>query len=388
MKRFLVAATAAAGLVSATIAQPARAAEPNDPQQFNIGALLAMTGSAPAYGKVMSQGILLAAQEINADGGIDGIKLNPIIEDHQSGKAKAGVDAMKRLLSLHHVQAVLSSFSPPTLAIAPIADREKVFVINGGGVSAKLINASKYMVHNRVLASTLAAGVIERAKQHECKRLAIVHWKTDAGDSARDVFKKLWTGDGREVVAVESVVQGVGNVDTQAAKVRVSRPDCVALGLFQPEVGLVVKRLREVGITVPLIGIEWTPEDAKIAGGRGEGFEYITEVFRPTEENPWSKKFHDTYKAKYGEEPDLYAANYYEGTYVIAELIRRARAHGGDYWDGAKLYEALWENPTMKSVYGKTMTFNRDTGVASKPVALFKVGAHGEGQFQHYVEVN
>jgi branched-chain amino acid transport system substrate-binding protein len=383
MKRRFVSLVAA-GLLAATSAAQA-AEKPKDPKVFEIGAILAMTGSAPYYGEVMSRGIQLAVDEINAKGGIDGIKLNVTVEDHKSGKAKEGVAAMQRLLSLHGVQAVLSSFSAPTLAISPIADREKIFVINGGGVSAKLIKSSKYIVHNRLLSSSLAGAAAAYAKKRGFKRMAILHWKDAAGDSVRDVLSKAWTGDGRKVVATESVVQGAANIDTQIAKIRASRPDVLALGVFQPEIGLAIKRARELGIKVPIIGVEWTAEDAKIAGKHAAGYEYMLEVFKPTAENPWSQQFAKDYKAKYNQEPDIFSGNYYEATYVIAELIKRARAKGGDYWHGDKLFAALWDNPTFKSVYGPTMTFDPKTGLAKKPLALFKVDASGKGQFVRYI---
>lgn len=375
----------AAGLIGA--ASLAHAAEPpKDPETFEIGAILAMTGSAPYYGEVMSRGIKLAVKEINDAGGIGGIKLNVTIEDHKSGKAKEGVAGMQRLLSLHNTKAVLSSFSAPTLAIAPIADREKIFIINGGGVSAKLIKASKYMVHNRQLSSSLAAAIADLGKQRGYKKLAIIHWKDAAGDSVRDVLSEQWTDDGRKVVAAKSVVQGAANIDTQVAKIRAARPDVVALGVFQPEVGLAIKRLRELGVKVPIVGVEWTEEDAKIAGKHAEGYEYMLEVFKPTDENPWSQQFAKSYQETYNQEPDIFSGNYYEATYVIAELIKRARAKGGDYWNGEKLHEALWDDPEFKSVYGKTMVFDPKTGLAQKPLAQFKVDTDGKGQFVKYIE--
>ncbi len=377
----------AAGVLLAT--SPAMAAEkPKDPPVFNIGAILAMTGSAPFYGEVMSQGIKLAVDEINAAGGVDGIKLQVFIDDHKSGRAKEGVDAMQRLLSLHNTQAVFSSFSAPTLAIAPIADREKIFIINGGGVAANLIKASKYMVHNRSLSSALAAAAGELAKERGYKRMAVLHWKDAAGDSVHEILKTVFAGDGRSIVAAESVIQGAPNIDTQVAKIRASRPDVVALGVFKPEVGLALKRLRELGVTVPIIGIEWTPDDDKLAGKHATGYEFMLEEFRPTDKNPWSQKFAAAYKAAYKKDPDMYASNYYEGTYVIAELIRRARAKGGDYWNGEALHNALLENPTFKSVYGPTMTFDPATGLATKPIGLFKVDENGKAQFVSYISLS
>lgn len=375
---------AAASLLLATSAVGA-AEKPNDPPVFNIGAILAMTGSAPFYGEVMSQGIKLAVDEINAAGGINGIKLNAFIDDHKSGRAKEGVDAMQRLLSLHNTQAVMSSFSAPTLAIAPIADREKIFVINGGGVAANLIKASKFIVHNRQLSSALAGAAGELAIERGYKRMAVLHWKDAAGDSVLEILEKVFASGGRSIVAAESVIQGAPNIDTQVAKIRAARPDVVALGVFKPEVGLALKRLRELGVDVPIIGVEWTPEDGQLAGKHAVGYEFMLEVFRPTAENPWSQSFAAAYKAAYKKDPDIYASNYYEATYVIAELIKRARAKGGNYWNGEVLHSVLWDNPTFKSVYGPTMTFDSATGLASKPIALFKVDAKGEAQFERYI---
>ena len=124
------AALTAAFLVTTSAALAAE--KPKDPDIIHIGALFAMTGKTSYYGTVMSQGMKQAIDEINAKGGVDGIKLEADIEDHQGGVAKAGVDGFTRVRNLYNVQAVMTSFTPPTLAIAPIADEQKIFLINGG----------------------------------------------------------------------------------------------------------------------------------------------------------------------------------------------------------------------------------------------------------------
>src|SRR3546814_5377196 len=156
----------------------------------------------------MSRGAQLAVDEINEAGGVGGQKLALFSEDHKSGNAQAAVAAMNRLLNIHNVRAVQTSFSPPTLAIAPIADEKEIFLINGGGVSASLIGASKYLVHNRSLATDLARGMTLRAHERGFEKMAIIAWKTDAGDSVREIAKKLWTELGHTVVAEEVVVPG------------------------------------------------------------------------------------------------------------------------------------------------------------------------------------
>lgn len=385
MKRSLLtwALAGAVALGALSVRAQDAQAQANDPEEFTFGAILAMSGKADWYGKVMSQGIQLAVDEINANGGIDGIPLKAVIEDHKSGVAKEGVSAMNRLINIHGAEAVLTSFSPPTLAIAPIADEKGILLLNGGGVSAALIGASDYLFHNRSLAADLGEAAASHAKELGLNKMAQIAWKSDAGESIIEAVEPMWEEAGGEVVATEFMEVGAANIDTQAAKVRASRPDWVALWLFSPDPGLAMKKVREFGVDVPVIGIEYNSDIQEIGGKYMDGYEYTSDYFTPSEEYPWSQDFAKAYEERYGEAPEFYAANYYENVYVLAEAIKRARAEGGDYWDGAKLAAAIKANPSFDSIYGGSMVYG-DNGVAKKRVALFKV-EDGESQFVKYI---
>ncbi len=385
MRRFFRPLLAAAASVALVAGLSAPAAAQDEPDSYKIGAILAMSGKANWYGKVMSQAIEQAVDEINAAGGIDGVPLEAVIEDHKSGVAKEGVAAMNRLMNLHGVEAVLTSFSPPTLAIAPIADEQGIFLINGGGVSSALVGASDYLFHNRSLASDLGRAAATRAKQLGAEKMAQLAWRSDAGESVIAAVEPYWTDDlGGEIVATEFMAVGAPNIDTQMAKIRNSGADVLGLWLFSPDPGLAIKRAREFGMDVPIVGIEYNDEIAKLAGEHAPGFEYTSDYFTPQSEG-WSKEFADAYEARYGEPPEFYAANYYEGTYVIAELMKRAKAAGVPI-EGDRLAGLLREDPVFPSVYGGEMTF-QDNGVAKKRVALFEVDEEGVGRFKEYIEI-
>ncbi len=375
-----------AGAVALVLAGAVAAQQPpKDPKVYKIGAILAMSGQASWYGGVMSQGIKQAVEEINAKGGVNGIPLEAVIEDHKSGNAQEAVSAMNRLMTIHGVKIVLTSFSAPTQAIAPLADQNQVLLVNGGGVSNNLVGVSKYIFHNRSLAADLGLGAVQYAQTLGVKKMAALHWKNDAGDSIVRAVGPVWEKGGGSMVALEAVPQGATNMDTQIAKIRAANPDVIALWMFNPEVGLAVKRLREFGMKQPIIGVEYTANDAKIAGEHGEGFLFINDYFQPSAEFPWSQQFAQGYEKRYSAKPEFYAANYYEGTYLIAELLKRARAQGGDYLNGEALKKALYTNPTFDSVYGGQMTF-QPNGVAFKRVGLFKVEG-GQNKFQKYIEL-
>ena len=95
----------------------------------------------------------------------------------------------------------------------------------------------------------------------------------------------------------------------------------------------------------------------------------------------FAKGYEERYKAK----PEFYAANYYEGVYVLAELIKRVAAKGGTV-DGDTMRAALQANPKFDSVYGGQMNF-QENGVASKKVGLFQV-KDGQNQFIKYIDLN
>jgi branched-chain amino acid transport system substrate-binding protein len=380
MEKFVLAVAALALLSSSAGAAEA----PKDPPVFTIGAILAMTGQSNYIGQVMSQGIKQAVDEINAKGGIDGIKLEAAIEDHKGGGGQDGVAAMNRLISIHHVQAVLTSFSAPTIAIAPIADQQHVLLVNGGAVSAKLVGLSPYLFSSRSLATDLSRVAIAHAREIGAKKLAQMQWQNDVGDNIVKLADQLWRDGGGTIVATEAVAQGATNMDTQIAKVRAANPDVIALWMFTPETGLALKRIRDFGMKQPIIGVEYTDNDANIAGPATEGYYFANDYFAPSDDNPWSKTFAADYKKRYGADPDIYSANYYEGTYVIAECIKRARAKGGDYWNGTVLRDALLADPKFASVYGGQMAFQAN-GVALKRTALFTV-ENGKRKFVKFIE--
>jgi branched-chain amino acid transport system substrate-binding protein len=356
-----------------------------DPKTYRIGAILAMSGQSSFYGTVMSQGIKQAIEEINANGGVNGIPLEAVIEDHKSGNAQEAVSAMNRLITISSARLVLTSFSAPTQAIAPIADQHHILLLNGGGVSNSLVGVSKYIFHIRSLAGDLGLAAATHAQSLGAKKLAVLHWKNDAGDSVVRAVTPFWQKHGGTIVATEAVPQGVTNMDTQIAKIRAANPDVIGLWMFTPETGLAVKRIRELGMKQPIIGIEYTENDAKIAGANGEGYLFINDYFQPSADQPWSLRFAEGYEKRYKAKPDFYAANYYEGVYLIAELLKRARPKGGDYMDAEVLKKALYENPKFDSVYGGQMTFQQN-GVALKRVGLFKVEGN-QSKFQKFVEV-
>lgn len=370
----------------ALLARHALAAEPpKDPPVFRIGALLGLGDKANWNATVMQRGILMAVDEINAKGGIDGIKVEAAIEDHQ-GVPRVGVDALERLRARDDIQAVLLSYSTVALATAPICEQHKIFMLDGGSASDSLVGKFSYMFHNRAVASLLVRAALSIPKAQNLKKMAIMAASTADGQSLLHVSQADWKDAGGTVVDVEQALANAGNIDTQIAKLRTSDPDFLAVWEFSPGPGLVLKRAREFGMKQPIIGVEYTAEIQKVAGDYANGYQFASDYFNPDAPDAWPRRFATAYRAKYGANPEVYAANYYEGIYVIAELIRRARQGGGNYFTGENLRAAALADPRVPSVYGGDLVFKPD-GSCLKRVGIFTV-TNGQAKFQHFAEMS
>ncbi len=367
-------------------ASSVRAAEPpKDPPVFRIGALLGLTDKGNWNATVMQRGIMMAVDEINAAGGIAGIKVEAAIEDHQ-GVPRVGVDALQRLRARYDIQAVLLSYSTVGLAAAPICEENKIFMLDGGSVTDGLVGKFSYLFHNRSVASVMARAAMTVAKKNGYKKMAQMASSTDDGQSLLRAAEADWKAYGGTIVGTETGLPTASNIDTQMAKLRTAGGDFLAIWEFSPGPGLVLKRAREFGMTQQAIGIEFTAEILKVAGAHAEGYVFATDYFNPEAADPWPQRFAADYRKKYGDNPEVYAANYYEGIYIIAEAIKRARAGGGNYFTGERLKQALDASPVVPSVYGGNMTFQPD-GTGLKRVGIFKV-VDGKAVFQNFAEVS
>jgi len=326
----------------------------------------------------------MAVDEINAKGGIDGIKVEAAIEDHQ-GVPRVGVDALERLRARDDIQAVLLLYSTFALATARICEQHKIFMLVGGSVSGSLVWKFSDMFHNRAVASLLVRAALTIPKAQNLKKMAIMAASTADGQSLLRVSQADWKAAGGTIVDVEEALSNAGNIDTQIAKLRTGDPDFLAIWEFSPGPGLVLKRARQFGMKQPMIGVEYTAEIAKVAGNYANGYQFASDYFNPDAPDAWPRQFAASYRAKYGANPEVYAANYYEGIYVIAELIRRARRGGGSYFTGERLRAAALADPKVPSVYGGNLVFKPD-GSCLKRVGIFTV-ANGQAGFQRFAEM-
>lgn len=360
----LVVVLSIVGLVSSTsLAQNLK--------DFKFGAILALTGSGSWYGMTMERGIGIAIDEINKAGGVAGYKFSYVVEDHKSGLSTAAQNAFRKLTSIEKVSSILSSFSAPTLSIMGMAKQEKILVFNGGASSPRLINVP-FLYNTRMLGNEIAPFTLKYLYDKGCRTMATIYANQAAPISLNKAGTEYWKKLGGTVVSEQMHETGATDFTSEASVIKSKNPDMIFVPSTGLDVGYAIKAIRKMGIKAPICGTEHSGDMEKVTGAASEGYLFASEFFNVKSDDPWTKGFVTTFKKKFKVDPDFYAANYYELTYILKELVKRVVAKGGNPYDGAQLEKAIWDNPTFNSIYGGHIKFKKN-GTCEKPVVLFEI---------------
>ena len=134
-----------------------------------------------------------------------------------------------------------------------------------------------------------------------------------------------------------------------------NQPDVLLAGMYGQDPGSFINQSQTAGLKSQIIGFEFTPDGVNASKGAYDkiGWTFTYDYFDAANPiSPLAKLFVDEFKKQYNDTPDFYAANFYENTLVMWEVIRRVLKKGGDINDGAQLDQALRDNLTVVSVYG------------------------------------
>lgn len=347
---------------------------------FSDGMNLAMTGQGAFFGKVMSQGALLAAKNIGEAGGPT---IEVTINDHESGEVPPSVNGVRKLISQNKISTLQTSYGAPSEALIPIIQQGKVLTFNGGGSSPKQLYQN-YLWQTRMLfAYDPTPGALRWLADTypDAKRLAVIGTLENGVEALDELVPKLWPEyvTGGEIVAKEIHDVGATDFGEVIARVKSSNPDAIFTVSFGNDLGYMVKQFREANVTMPIVGIEFTQDAQTIAAESYDTFVFATDFYDTENPNPWNVAFVAAHTAEYGVPPEYYGSNYYEQVFVVWELIRRVIAAGGDPTSGEELQAALVANPVFKSVYGGDasatgeMSFDVEAHTINKPMGVFSV---------------
>ncbi len=325
---------------------------------IQLGAVLALTGTGSFYGKTMSRGLDLAAKHIAELGGPT-FKYTYI--DHKSGDAAAGVQAMTEIVS-KGIQAKFASYVDDLGAMLKATAENKVFTLDGGGGTSIFGQGQPYFWGTRAITpDDPMPGLFKWTKETypDAKTVGLVGWdigEPNNGIIKKDILAKIQAGGYQHNGLYELVPVGNQDFSQVLPKIKANEPDILLVSNYGQDPGSFANQAATAGLKAVRIGFEFTPDGVNASKGTydSDGYTFAYDYFDAN--NPKSllaKKFVEDFKKDNGEDPDFYAANFYENSLVMWELMRRIwKTDPNAEITGEALEKALESNLTVVSVYG------------------------------------
>lgn len=336
---------------------------------IKIGFLGPLTGDASSIGVSAQKGMLLAVQEINAAGGINGRNVEVIYEDGKCN-AKDAATAGNKLISLDKVTAIVGGMcSSETMAIAPVAEQQKVVTFSGCSSNPSITTIGDYIFRDYPSDAFQGVYAANLAREKlEAKKVALLYCLSDWCVGVKDVFKETFTAAGGEIVAEEAYEQATNDLKTQLAKIKEASPDLIYFVGYTEASVIGIKQMKELGINIPNLGADaW--DDSKIwadTGAAGEG-KMWTVV-----NTPITDAFKEKMNAVGADEVAVCTPQTYDAMIILADIMKRVGA------DPEKIKNELYKVKGYEGVSGAiTLDSNGDLASASY---VTKVDKKGKGE--------
>ena len=346
----------------------------SDSEVIKIGAIGPVTGAAAVYGQAVKNGAELAVEEINAAGGINGAQVEFKFEDDEHDAEKA-VNAYNNLKDWG-MQALLGTVtSAPCVAVGEVANQDNMFLLTPSGTAVECV---QYDNAFRVCFSDPMQG-LESAKyigeNGLASKVAVIYDSSDVYSTGiYEAFVKEAANQDFEVVAAEAFTsESKTDFSVQLQKAKDSGAELVFLPFYYSEASLVLKQAAGMNYNPIFFGCDGM--DGILAV---EGFDanlannlMFLSPFTPTSTDEAIQKFVTAFKDKYGDTPNQFAADAYDGIYAMKAAMEKADVKPGmassDVCDGLK--SALVEIE-IDGVTAKGLTWEASGEPSKEPMVV------------------
>ncbi|MCA1402633.1 MULTISPECIES: ABC transporter substrate-binding protein [Bradyrhizobium] len=319
-------------------------------------------------GASIPQAAQLAADEINAKGGIDGRKIEIVSYDNHSSSADS-VRAFQRAVNEDKVNVVISSYiSEVVLALEPWASRLKTPFVTPGAASneiSKSVHAdyekNKYTFHGYLTSAALALSVCDAAKEllvdQKHMKTAVIMSEDAAWTKPLDVgYEECLPKIGLKVVDHIRFSPDTTDFTPIFNKVEGSKPDVIITGISHVGVQPTVQ-WKNQQVPIPMFGIssQATNETfGKDTNDAAEGVLYQGVSGPNVAVTPKSVPFAEGFKKRYGNYPSYAGYTAYDEVYYIADAVKRAGSVEAD-----KMVDAL-EKTDWEGTIGRVQFYGKD----------------------------
>ena len=319
---------------------------------IKIGGIGPLTGGAAIYGNAVKNGAALAVEEINAQGGLQ-FELN--FQDDENDPEKA-LNAYNNLKDWG-MQALLGTVTTqPCLTVAPETAADNMFLLTP---SASAVDVIKEDNAFQVCFTDPNQGVASAdyiAENGLATKIAIIYDSSDAYSSGiHDKFKEEAATKGLEIVADEAfTADNKTDFSVQVQKAKSSGAELVFLPIYYSEANLIIQEMNKQGCTASVFGCDGLDGLLTIEGADTSLFEGVMLLtpFAADAQDEKTQNFVSKYEEKYGETPNQFAADAYDGVYTILAACEQGGVTAD--MDASAVCDALKAAMTQITVDGLT----------------------------------
>ncbi len=306
---------------------------------IKIGTVLRLSIGAE-HGIPSRRGVEMAVDEVNKAGGINGQKVELIVEDEKDSPA-AAVNAVQKLLNVDKVVAIVGPMtSGDMMAAGKIANDAKVVDISPTATTPKLSGYGDYLYRgcSRIdkQAEVLTNYVAQTWKP---KTVGIFFSNEPYGKGCAELFTKFFEKHGIKVVATESFNRGARDFKSELTKIKAANPDILFIPGYTPETAPAAAQARQLGMTQKILGVygDMDPVYIKLAGAAAEGHviggEY-DEGYNTPKNQTFKKNYEELVKKNNDPYNIMFAALHYDATSMILDGMKK----DGPTADGIKKF--------------------------------------------------
>jgi branched-chain amino acid transport system substrate-binding protein len=320
---------------------------PKAPTSLKMAIAGPLTGGSAAFGAQLKNGGSQAIEDINAAGGIAGLKIEFSVEDDASDP-KQGVSIANKLAG-EGVKFIIGHFnSGVSIPSSDVYLENGILMTSPSSTNPKLTDRNMWNVF-RVCGRDDQQGTVAGqyiAKNLATKKIGIVHDKTPYGQGLAEETKKAINAAGITEVAYEGINVGEKDFAALVAKLKEAGAEIVFFGGIHTEAGLIARQMRDGGLAATLMsgdGIA-TDEFASIAGPAAEG---TLMTFAPDpRRRPEAAAVLEAFQKK-GITPEAYTLY----SYAVVQIYKQA-AEAAKSTDPKKVAEQMRSGGVFKTVIG------------------------------------
>ena len=344
-------------------------------ETFKIGAIGPMTGAAAVYGNAVMNAAQIAVDEINEAGGVNGVQLefNPQDDEHDAEKSVNAYNALKDW----GMQMLLGSVtSTPCIAVEAEAVNDNMFLLTPSGSAVDCITAGDNAF--RVCFSDPDQGAASAKYIGEnglAEKVAVIYDSSDVYSSGiYATFQAEAANQPFEIVSAEAfTADSTTDFSVQLQKAKDAEADLVYLPIYYNEASLIFTQAAAMGYAPKWFGVDGMDGILSVEGfdtSLAEGVMLLT-PFSADAEDDLTKNFVAKYQEKFGEVPNQFAADAYDGIYIMKAALEQAEATPD--MDASTLCDAMKVAMTEITVDGLTgagMTWNAEGEPSKEPKAV------------------